>query len=96
MGRGLTYTANSPGTANIGHTASISPEAATYTGWVVGKSWSGVKVMAPKGLKAGKFLAKKVGPGAVVLCAAGAGWAWYRSDAHGWVRVGDAVSGCLF
>ena len=49
--------------------------------------------MAPKGLKAGKFLAKKVGPGAVVLCAAGAGWAWYRSDAHGWVRVGDTVSG---
>ncbi|TSJ86592.1 hypothetical protein FPK29_02655 [Bifidobacterium polysaccharolyticum] len=24
------------------------------------------------------------------------GWAWYRSDANGWVRVGDAVAGCLF
>lgn len=83
-----------------GHGGSKVASAAKWlgskAGWVVGKTWSGVKVMAPKGLKAGKFLAKKVGPGAVVLCAAGAGWAWYRSDAHGWVRVGDAVSGCLF
>lgn len=66
MGRGLTYTADSPRTANIGHTASISPEAATYTGWVVGKTWSGVKVMAPKGLKAGKFLARRSDRG--LLC----------------------------
>lgn len=25
----------------------------------------------------------------------GAGWAWYRSDASGWVRVGDTVVGCI-
>lgn len=59
--------------------------------WLRGKTWSGVKA-AGKGVK---VAAKKVGPGAVVLCAIGAGWAWYRSDAKGWVRVGDAVAGCF-
>lgn len=58
----------------------------------VGKTaWSGVKWVAGKG----KVLARRVGPGAPVLCAVGGGWAWYRSDADGWVRVGDAVSGCI-
>jgi hypothetical protein len=63
--------------------------------WLAGKTWSGIKLAAPYGGKAAKFLAKKAGPGALVLCAVGAGWAWYRSDSKGWVRVGDAVSGCL-
>jgi hypothetical protein len=31
-----------------------------------------------------------------VFCAVGGGWAYYRSDANGWVRVGDAIHGCLF
>lgn len=64
-------------------------------GWVVGKAWSGITTAAPKGYRAGKFVLKKAGPLGLVLCATGAGWAWYRSDANGWVRVGDAVSGCL-
>lgn len=55
-------------------------------------SWSTVFKWVGRGAK---FLAKKVGPGAAVLCLTGAGWAWYRSDANGWVRVGDAVAGCL-
>lgn len=42
-----------------------------------------------------KILVKKVGPWALVLCATGAGWAWYRSDSKGWLRVGDAVVGCI-
>jgi hypothetical protein len=42
-----------------------------------------------------KILVKKVGPWAVVLCLTGSGWAWYRSDSQGWVRVGDAVIGCI-
>lgn len=45
--------------------------------------------------RSGKAIVKKIAPGAVVLCAIGAGWAWYRSDAKGWVRVGDAVAGCI-
>ncbi|HSX31991.1 MAG TPA: hypothetical protein VLF43_01920 [Candidatus Saccharimonadales bacterium] len=53
--------------------------------WFSGFTWvRGVKV-----------LAKKIGPWGWVICAAGGGWAWYRSDSSGWVRVGDAVSGCL-
>lgn len=59
--------------------------------WLIGKSWSGTKRLA----KVGKVAAKKIGPWGWALCAVGAGWAWYRSDAKGWVRVGDAVSGCL-
>lgn len=43
----------------------------------------------------GKFLAKKIGPWGWVFCVSGGSWAWYRSDAQGWVRVGDAVSGCV-
>ncbi|KPI06585.1 hypothetical protein OV450_3697 [Actinobacteria bacterium OV450] len=42
-----------------------------------------------------KILVKKVGPWALVLCAVGSGWAWYRSDSKGWLRVGDAVVGCI-
>ncbi|MGW9453242.1 hypothetical protein [Streptomyces sp. NPDC055632] len=45
--------------------------------------------------KGAKILVKKVGPWALVLCATGAGWAWYRSDSKGWLRVGDAVVGCI-
>jgi hypothetical protein len=49
------------------------------------KTWvSGVKV-----------LAKKVGPWAIALCAIGGGWAFIRSDSKGWLRVGDAVVGCI-
>lgn len=59
--------------------------------WLKGKTWSIVK----KAGRGAKVAAKKIGPGGLALCAAGAGWAWYRSDAQGWVRVGDAVSGCL-
>lgn len=59
--------------------------------WLGGKAWSGTKWVAGKG----KVVAKKVGPGALVLCAVGAGWAWYRSDASEWVRVGDAAAGCF-
>lgn len=55
-------------------------------------TWSGTKRIAGK---SGKFFTKKVAPGAAVLCAVGAGWAWYRSDASGWVRVGDVVVGCI-
>ncbi len=39
--------------------------------------------------------AKKIGPWAWALCLTGAGWGWYRSDASGWVRVGDAAAGCF-
>lgn len=60
--------------------------------WLAGKTWSGVK---RHGVRGGKFLAKRFVPGAVVFCAVGGGWAWYRSDASGWVRVGDAVVGCF-
>ncbi|HJP95990.1 MAG TPA: hypothetical protein VJ843_01315 [Candidatus Saccharimonadales bacterium] len=42
-----------------------------------------------------KVLAKKIGPWAWALCLTGAGWAWFRSDSKGWVRVGDAVVGCV-
>lgn len=59
--------------------------------WLGGKAWSGTKWVAGKG----KTVAKKIGPGALVLCTVGGGWAWYRSDASGWVRVGDAVAGCF-
>lgn len=45
--------------------------------------------------RSGTFLAKKVAPGALVLCAVGGAWSWYRSDARGWVRVGDAIVGCI-
>ncbi|MEU5255162.1 hypothetical protein [Streptomyces longwoodensis] len=48
------------------------------------------------GLKLVKFAAKKIGPGAVAFCLVGGTWAWLRSDASGWLRVGDAVAGCLF
>ncbi|MDO4888012.1 MAG: hypothetical protein Q3979_04820 [Actinomycetaceae bacterium] len=64
-------------------------------GWLKDKTWSGVKWVSRKGGKAAKFFAKKVGPGAAVLCLAGGTWRWYRSDASGWVRVGDAVTGCI-
>ena len=59
--------------------------------WLRGKVWSGVKW----GARGAKFAAKKIGPFGLALCAVGAGWAWYRSDARGWVRVGDAVTGCI-
>lgn len=55
-------------------------------------SWSSVFRWIGRGAK---VLAKKIGPGAAILCLTGAGWAWYRSDANGWVRVGDAVIGCI-
>ncbi|MDO4411825.1 hypothetical protein [Cutibacterium sp.] len=59
--------------------------------WLSGKTWSGTKRIVGKG----RVVAKKVGPAGIVLCAVGSGWAWYRSDASGWVRVGDAVVGCF-
>lgn len=59
--------------------------------WLKGKTWS----VARKAGRGAKVVAKKIGPAGLALCAVGAGWAWYRSDAQGWVRVGDAVSGCL-
>lgn len=59
--------------------------------WLGGKAWSGTKWVVGKGLVAGK----RIGPSALALCAVGGGWAWYRSDASGWVRVGDAVMGCF-
>ncbi|WCC79705.1 hypothetical protein O6R08_09465 [Cutibacterium equinum] len=61
--------------------------------WLHGKTWHpGTKTVARK---AGRFLVKKIGPGGLALCAIGGTWAWYRSDASGWVRVGDAVAGCI-
>ncbi|MCH4161112.1 MAG: hypothetical protein LKF41_01135 [Bifidobacterium sp.] len=70
--------------------------------WTRGKVWSGaicttkwVKSGSKWVWKSGKFAAKKAGYLGLALCAAGGVWAWYRSDASGWVRVGDAVSGCL-
>lgn len=75
--------------------ASKAESAANWLGpkakWLGNKTWSGTKWVAGKG----KIIAKKVGPGAVVLCAVGGGWAWYRSNASGWIRVGDAVAGCF-
>lgn len=75
--------------------ASKAKSAANWLGpkakWLGGKAWSGTKWVAGKG----KVVAKKIGPGALVLCAVGSGWAWYRSDASGWVRVGDAAAGCF-
>lgn len=59
--------------------------------WLGGKAWSGTKWVAGKGWVA----VKKIGPGALALCAGKGGWAWFRSDASGWVRVGDAVAGCF-
>lgn len=80
---------------HIKNAGSKAQSAAKWLGnkaqWVIGKSWSGVKYVS----KGSKFLIKKIAPGGLALCAVGAGWAWYRSDASGWVRVGDAVSGCL-
>lgn len=70
--------------------------------WTRGKVWSGVtrtskwvKVGSKWVWKSGKFVIKKAGYLGLALCAAGAGWAWYRSDASGWVRVGDAITGCI-
>ncbi|MDC4233378.1 hypothetical protein M3T53_06595 [Actinomyces sp. B33] len=60
--------------------------------WIAGKAWTGIKNYGPR---VGKFVVKKIGPGALVLCAVGGGWAWYRSDSTGWVRVGDTVVGCF-
>lgn len=73
---------------------------------VADPSWDEIKAMMKKAGKSiwdgttwvygkGKVFAKRIGPGALVLCAVGGGWAWYRSDADGWVRVGDAVTGCI-
>lgn len=59
--------------------------------WLAGKAWTGIKWVAGKG----KVFAKRTVPGAVILCAVQGGWAYYRSDASGWVRVGDAVMGCF-
>ncbi|WP_310128015.1 hypothetical protein [Corynebacterium felinum] len=53
--------------------------------------WRGTKWVLKKGL----VFARWVGPGAFVLCAVGGGWAWYRSDSDGWVRVGDTAVGCF-
>lgn len=44
---------------------------------------------------AGKKVVKSIVPGGLALCAIGSGWAWYRSDAKGWVRAGDALMGCF-
>lgn len=60
--------------------------------WLAGKTWAGIKNYGPK---VGKFAVKKIGPWSWAVCAVGGGWAWYRSDADGWVRVGDAVAGCF-
>ncbi|NBP58697.1 MFS transporter, partial [bacterium] len=63
---------------------------------VVADPWWKPFVTAFKWIGGGvKVIAKKVLPWAPVLCLTGGGWAWYRSDAQGWVRVGDAVAGCL-
>ena len=43
----------------------------------------------------GRVLAGRYLPGAMVLCAAGGAWKWYKSDSKGWIRVGDAVDGCF-
>lgn len=59
--------------------------------WLAGKTWSGVKIVG----KGAKIVGKKIGPFGVALCLVGGGWAWYRSDASGWVRVGDAAAGCF-
>lgn len=60
--------------------------------WLAGKAWSGIKNYGPR---VGKFAIKKILPWGWAFCAVGGGWAWYRSDADGWVRVGDAVAGCF-
>lgn len=64
-------------------------------GWVVGKTWTGAKWVGKAAGKGLLYGVKKTGPGLVALCATGGGWAYYRSDASGWVRFGDAVSGCF-
>lgn len=75
--------------------ASKAKSAANWLGpkakWLGGKAWSATKWVAGKG----KVVAKKIGPTALALCVVGGGWAWYRSDASGWVRVGDAAAGCF-
>lgn len=82
---------------NVGSfVAGKAKSAASWLGknakWLAGKSWIGIKNYGPK---VGKFAIKKIGPWGWALCAVPAGWAWYRSDASGWVRVGDAVAGCF-
>lgn len=59
--------------------------------WLSGKVWSGTKRVAGKG----RVLARRSIPGALAYCAAHGWWRWYRSDAHGWVRLGDGVEGCF-
>lgn len=55
-------------------------------------TWDNVKRYSGK---TGKFLVRRLPAAYLVLCVAKGGWAWYRSDAQGWVRVGDAVVGCI-
>lgn len=59
--------------------------------WLANKVWDSRRTI----IRGAKFLAKKTAPGALVLCAVGGGWAYFRSDSRGWVRVGDAVVGCF-
>lgn len=68
------------------------------TSWAAGKVSSGARWLAG-GVRTiagkGKVFATRIGPWGLAACLGGAGWAWYRSDAEGWVRVGDAVMGCI-
>lgn len=63
--------------------------------WLGGKTWSTAKRTVKIAGRSAKVLVKKAGPFGLVLCTTGSGWAWYRSDGKGWVRVGDAVAGCF-
>jgi hypothetical protein len=62
---------------------------------VTADPWWSFLFTAKTWISGAKFLAKKVGPWAIALCFTGAGWAWFRSDSKGWIRVGDAVVGCI-
>lgn len=62
---------------------------------VTADPWWSFLFTAKTWISGAKFLAKKIGPWGWAICLTGAGWAWYRSDSRGWVRVGDAVVGCV-
>lgn len=83
----------------ISSVASATKSAKSWLGtnanWLKGKAWSASKKTVKIGGRAVRVLAKKAGPLGLVLCATGGGWAWFRSDASGWVRVGDAIGGCF-
>lgn len=62
---------------------------------VTADPWWSFLFTAKTWINGAKFLAKKLGPWGVAICLIGGSWAFLRSDSRGWLRVGDAVVGCI-